>query len=331
MFRACAILFEMKIAVIGPGAVGSYYGAKLAGDGHEVHLLLRSDYEQVRRHGVTIRSLEGDFNVRPKCARTADAIGISDLVLIAIKSTANHVFKDLLPPLVAAHTAVLTLQNGLGNEEVIARIVPPEQILGGLCFVCLNRLSPGVVQHMAHGKIELGEFSRWPEPRTHDIATAFRHAGVSCSVRDNLEKAHWEKLVWNIPFNGLGVASCAGFDAVQSGKFAGRTGPCLTTDLLLADPKWFQMVRALMNEVIASGNAFGLKIRPELADELIEKTQVMGAYKPSTLLDFEREQPVELDSLFLEPLRRAESKQVQTPRLRALCAIMEALNPGAKI
>ena len=317
----------MKIAVIGPGAVGSYYGAKLSRDGHEVHFLLRSDFEHVRRHGVKILSPEGDFSARPKCATAPEQIGIVDLAIIAIKSTANAALREILPPLIDNHTAVLTLQNGLGNEEVISQIVPAEQILGGLCFVCLNRISPGVIHHLAHGKIELGEFQRWPEPRTHDIASALRHAGIPCSVRDNLEKAHWEKLVWNIPFNGLGVASCAGLEAVRSGVFTSRQQECLTTDKLLADAKWQDLVRALMLEVIASGNAFGFKIPVELAEDQIDKTRIMSAYKPSTLVDFERNQPVELETIFLEPLRRAESKKVAVPHLRALCSILKALAP----
>jgi 2-dehydropantoate 2-reductase len=318
----------LKIAVVGPGAVGSYYGAKLARAGHETHFLLRTDYDQVRRHGVKVFSPEGNFNVRVKCARAPEEIGPADLVLIALKTTANDILPQILPPLVHEKTAILTLQNGLGNEEALAAIFPLEQILGGLCFVCLNRTAPGVVEHIAHGKIEMGEFQRWPEPRTHDIAGAFRHAGVPCSVRDNLEKAHWEKLVWNIPFNGLGVASCAGFEAVRSGVFKGRVAECLTTDRLLADPDWCGLVRELMAEVIASGNAFDLKIPMECADEQIEKTRIMGAYQPSTLLDFLRGQLVELETLFLEPLRRAEQKGVAVPRLRALCAVLAKLGSG---
>src|SRR4029077_6371104 len=118
----------MKIAVVGCGAVGSYYGAMLCRAGAEVHFLLRSDYDAVRRHGVFIRSPAGDFNVRPKCAQTPADIGASDLVLIGLKTTANHRFPDLLPPLVNANTAVLTLQNGLGNEEALAKLFPKEQI-----------------------------------------------------------------------------------------------------------------------------------------------------------------------------------------------------------
>ncbi len=316
----------MKIAVVGPGAVGSYYGAKLARAGHEVHFLLRSDYDHVRRYGVKILSPEGDFNVRPKCAKSPGQIGVCDLVLIAIKTTANEQLAALVPPLVNSNTAILTLQNGLGNEEALNALFPAEQILGGLCFVCLNRLEPGVIQHIAHGKIELGEYQRWPEPRTHDIASAFRHAGVPCGVRDNLERAHWEKLVWNIPFNGLSVASCAGFEAVRTGKFDGRVQDCLTTDKLLADADWLELVRGLMYEVMAAGNAHTRGIAQDIAEELIDKTRVMGAYQPSTLIDFLRGFPVELDALFVKPLRRAQSRAVSVPRLEALCEILISLS-----
>src|SRR5436190_12923028 len=159
----------MRIAVVGCGALGSFYGAKLCRAGQEVHFLLRSDYEVVRRKGVSIRSKEGDFKVRPKCAQTPEAIGPSDLVLVGLKTTANDQFSRLLPPLVGPSTAIVTLQNGLGNEEQLARLFPSEQILGGLCFVCLNRVAPGVVHHLDHGRIVLGEFGRWPEPRTHEL------------------------------------------------------------------------------------------------------------------------------------------------------------------
>ena len=315
----------MKIGVAGPGAVGSYYGAKLWRAGHEVHFLLRSDYEQVRRQGVKIISPEGDFHAQPRAARRPEEIGRCDLVIIALKSTANAVFPDLLPPLVNERTAVLTLQNGLGNEEALEQLFRQEQILGGLCFVCLNRIAPGVVQHTAHGKIEMGEFGRWPEPRTHDIATAFRQAGIPCSVRENLELAHWEKLVWNIPFNGLSVASAAGLEAVRKGKFNGRRQEPLATDGLLGDTGWLELVRALAGEVIAAANAQSLHIPLALADEQIERTRVMGAYHPSTLVDFLNGRELELASLFEEPLHRAEKSGANTPVLRNVCRILRGL------
>ena len=321
----------MKIAVVGCGAVGSFYGAKLARAGEDLHFLLRSDYQAVRRHGVRICSPQGDFQVRPGCALSAQEIGPCDLVLIGLKTTANDQFGKLLPPLVGPQTAVLTLQNGLGNEEKLARLVPVEQILGGLCFVCLNRVEPGLIHHIDHGQVILGEFQRWPEPRTHDIATLFRHAGVPCNVTDNLARAHWEKLTWNIPFNGLGVAGVAGFEAVFSGTipatFANEKLPaCVTTDLLLADQRWTNLVRALIGEVIAAARTLGFDLPDSLADKQIERTRTMGAYKASTLIDFERGQALELESLFLEPLRQAQHARVSVPRLAALCQVLQQLD-----
>ena len=323
----------MKIAVVGCGAVGSYYGARLCQAGLDVHFLLRSDYDVVRQKGLTIRSVHGDFHVQPACARTPDEIGICDLVVIGLKTTANNQFPKRLPPLVSPRTAVITLQNGLGNEEQLARLLPAEQILGGLCFVCLNRLEPGVIHHLAHGKVVLGEFQRPPQPRTHELAALLRRANVPCEVTDNLARTHWEKLVWNIPFNGLGVAGAAGYEALVSQPStpinrepAFSPQPVLTTDKLLGDPRWEKLLRELMVEVVATANALGLAVSPSQVDKHVERTRVMGAYKASTLLDFERCQPLELDSMFLEPLRLARQAGVPVPRLARLCEVLQQLD-----
>src|SRR5437773_6985044 len=138
----------MKIAVVGCGALGSFYGAKLCQLGEEVHFLLRSDYEAVRRKGVSVRSPSGDFHVQPRYAKAPEEIGPSDFVLIGLKTTANDQLARLLPPLVGPQTAILTLQNGLGNEERLAALFPPDQIMGGLAFVCLNRVEPGLIYHI---------------------------------------------------------------------------------------------------------------------------------------------------------------------------------------
>jgi 2-dehydropantoate 2-reductase len=317
----------MKIAVVGCGAVGSFYGARLARAGQDVHFLLRSDYEVVRRQGLSVRSFEGNFHVHPACARQPEAIGPSDLVLIGLKTTANDQFARLLPPVVGPASAVLTLQNGLGNEEQLARLFSAEQILGGLCFVCLNRTAPGVVHHLAHGQVVLGEFQRPAGPRTQALAGLFRQAGVPCSATDNLARTHWEKLVWNVPFNGLGVAGAAGYDAVVRGQLGpGQPlGPCLTTERLLADERWLRLVRELMLEVIGAARALGLAVPEAQADHHIERTRAMGAYKASTILDFECGRPLELESMFAEPLRQAQRAGACAPRLEALCRVLGQL------
>jgi 2-dehydropantoate 2-reductase len=323
----------MKIAVVGCGAVGSYYGAKLARAGDEVHFLLRSDYEAVRRQGVHIRSPEGDFQVWPRCAQRPEEIGPAELVLIGLKTTANEEFGRLLAPLVGPATVVLTLQNGFGNEEDLARLFPIERIMGGPCFVCLNRVAPGVIRHFGFGQIVLGEFQRRPELRTHDLAARFRASGVPCTVTENLERAHWEKLVWNVPFNGLGVGAVAGYEALIAPPSATAaplcdgppSTPTLPTDKLLADARWARLVRELMGEVIAAARALGFDVPDVFVDLLIERTRTMGAYRASTLLDFEHGRPMELQSLFLEPLRQATLAGVAMPRLSALCAVLKNL------
>lgn len=317
----------MKIAVVGCGAVGSYYGGMLARYGEDVHFLLRSDYETVSRKGLLVRSPRGDFHVQPACAREPEEIGGSDLVVIGLKTTANEQFARVLPPLVTPRTAVLTLQNGLGNEEKLAQLFPAGQIMGGLCFVCLNRIEPGLVQHLDHGLVVLGEYQRPSATRTHQIAEMFSGAGVPCKVTENLAHAHWEKLVWNVPFNGLGVAGIAGFDAVVAGRLSEGElhRECLTTADLLSDPRWEELVRELMAEVISGARALGFPVSPALADKQIERTRTMGPYKASTLVDFERGLPLELESLFLEPLRQARKAGASLPRLEALCRLLAAL------
>jgi 2-dehydropantoate 2-reductase len=241
---------------------------------------------------------------------------------------------------VGAGTAVLTLQNGLGNEAQLARLFSVAQILGGLCFVCLNRLEPGLIHHIAHGKVVLGEFDRPALPRTHNIAQMFRDGGVPCTVTDNLARAHWEKLVWNIPFNGLGVAAVAGYEALgtpasspaslrsrlRAGGDAGAPRETLSTDKLLTDSRWESLVRELMLEVIAAARALGHEIPDALAEKQIGGTRDMGAYKASTLIDFERGLPLEMEGLFLEPLRQAQSAGVAVPRLTGLCEVLQGLD-----
>jgi 2-dehydropantoate 2-reductase len=331
----------VKIAVVGCGAVGSFYGASFARAGHEVHFLLRSDYHTVRSQGVHIQSPEGDFVVHPQCAARPEEIGPADLVLIGLKTTANDQFFRLLPPLVGPATALLTLQNGLGNEEQLASLLPVGQIMGGLCFVCLNRVAPGIIRHLGYGQVVLGEFQRPPGHRTHELAARFFEAGVPCTVTENLAQAHWEKLVWNIPFNGLGVAGTRAMEQIlrigipaqrrqpREGETAAlgrdaatKLSSCLTTDKLLADEGWARLVHELMLEVIAAARALGFHIPDAFADEQIARTRRMGAYKASTLIDFERGQPLELESLFLEPLRRATRVGVPMPRLSALCTAL---------
>ena len=299
-----------RIAVVGAGAIGSYYGGKLANFGRDVHFLMRSDLREVRRSGIRIRSKSGDIHVaKVNCYATTEEIGACDLVLIAVKTTANADLLQLIPPLLHETTILLTMQNGLGNEEFLAGHFGAERVLGGLCFVGLNRVASGVIEHYDGGRVILAEYSGYPMPRTHDIAWEFKRCGVVCSVGENLGFERWRKLVWNIPFNGLAVAA-GGID----------------TAAILADEQLRATALPLMDEVIAGANACGYALPTALALKQIKATEAMRAYRPSTLIDFESGKPLELEAIWGEPLRRGKAAGARMPHLQSLYEQLRALD-----
>lgn len=295
-------------AIVGSGAIGLYYGGRLAHAGRDVRFLARSDAEALARNGLDVRSVHGDFRLPDvRVSRRPEEIGPVDLVIVSWKATANDHLKEVLPPLLHESTQVLTLQNGLGNCETIAAITGPERVVGGLCFVCINRIAPGVISHTAGGRVSLGEWSAdGPAHRAETIARHFREAGVHASAVPNLALAQWEKLIWNIPFNGLSIA--------EGG---------VTTDTLLASPETEAEIRTLMTEVVTAAHALGLPLAPELIDSNIERTRPMKAYRTSSMIDYVEDREVEVDPIWREPLRRAKAAGVPMPALERLLGRIE--------
>lgn len=298
------------VAVVGSGSVGGYYGARLASVA-EVSFLMRRDLAAVRERGLIVRSIAGDLRLDPARAfATTAEIGPVDLVVIAIKATANEALPDLIAPLLKPGTVLLTLQNGLGNEAFLGCHFPGHPVLGGLCFVCINRGEPGVIHHLAHGRVEMGAFSH-PEYLA-PVAGLFVRAGLDCRVLPDLGLARWRKLVWNVPFNGLAIAA-GGLD----------------TRRILADPALLARTRALMDEVVAVAAALGHSIAPAFPEANIQGTLEMGPYQPSSLVDFLAGRAVEVEAIWGAPLREAKRLGVPAPELESLHhEICAATAPG---
>lgn len=296
-----------RIAVVGSGAVGCFYGGKLANMGRDVHFLMRSDLEHVRRRGLRVKSKQGDFHLQGvKCYASAEEIGPCDLVIIALKATANPVLEAVIPPLLKEDTTLLTLQNGLGNDAFLAERFGKERVMGGLCFVCINRTGPGVIEHLAQGRISIGEYGDWLKPRTHDIASEFKRCGVTCTVVESLAREQWKKLVWNVPFNGLSIAA-GGID----------------TEAILADDSLEYLVRGLMREVIGGARALGYEIPSSLVGDMVERTKGMGPYKPSSMIDFVEGREVEVEAIWGEAVRRASNAGAEVGRLETLYGLIK--------
>jgi len=297
-----------RYGVVGSGALGGYYGAKLAQAGCDVHFLMRGDLETVRRNGLTVRSKDGDFHLPHVnvCGSPAE-MGPCDIVFIALKTTSNEALPTLLPPLLGEDTTLVTLQNGLGNEELLASHFGAWRVMGGLCFVCLNRTAPGVIEHYGHGTLSIGEFKGPPQDRTMRLVTDFQRAGIEARAVQSLITERWRKLVWNIPFNGLGIAAATNVAQV------------------LNDERLRAAARELMAEVIEAAGKLGYAIRPDFIDAQIERSWPMGEYRSSSQIDYEAGREVEVESIWGEPLRQARAAGAQTPRLEFLYAVLRRL------
>lgn len=199
----------MKIAILGAGALGCYYGARLQESGQDVSFIVRSEYGYLKEHGLQVKSLHGNISLpRINVYRDTEEVGPVDLVVVAWKSTANAGFSRALPTLMGPDTTVVTLQNGMGNAEEIARIIPADRIYVGLCFICAMREKPGHVNHLEGGNIQFAPFIPTPEgtEKARELSELFANAGIKTRAFDAAEQIQWYKLVWNIPFNGLCLA-----------------------------------------------------------------------------------------------------------------------------
>jgi len=303
-----------RIAIVGSGALGCYYGARLAKAGNDVHFLVRSGRAAIAVRGLRIKTPTERIQVKKvQTYATATEIGAVDLVIVALKATANSSLEKLLPPLMGENTLVLTLQNGLGVEEPVAEVVGGEHVLGAICFVGCTRTAPGVVDCSFPGLIMLGEFGRPAQARTREVAKIFEKAGVKCEAQDNLEELRWKKLVWNVPFNGLSIA-----------------GGGITTDILMADEGLKMLARRLMEEVVEAAAKFGHVIPRSFMDQQFERTGKLGKYSPSSLIDYREGRSIELEEIWGEPVRRAKSVGVPVPRLEMLYWLIKRLLAARK-
>ena len=303
-----------RIAIVGSGALGCYYGARLAKAGNDVHFLVRSGRAAVMARGIRVKTPTERIHLKkvPAYATAAD-IGPCDLVIVSVKATANAALAKILPPLMGANTLVLTLQNGLGVEEPVAEVVGGEHVLGAICFVGCTRTAPGVVQCSFPGLVLLGEFGRPAQARTRELAQLFEKAGVKCEAQDNLEELRWKKLVWNVPFNGLAIAAGG-----------------VTTDIIMADEGLRTLARRLMEEILEAAAKFGHSIPRTFMDLQFDRTAKLGHYSPSSLIDYREGREIELEEIWGEPVRRAKTVGVPVPRLEMLYWLIKRLLAARK-
>lgn len=297
----------LRYGVIGTGAIGGYYGAKLAHSGQEVHFLLHKDYEYVKKNGLQVDSCDGSFHLSDVNAYSSTQdMPQCDIVFVCLKSVNNHLLAELLPPLLHQDTLVVLIQNGIGLEADVQKMFPRLELAAGLAFICSAKTEPGHINHQCYGYINIGNYSCHNEELMNQLIRDFKKANVDANLVEYHE-ARWKKAVWNMPFNGMTVALNT------------------QTDLLLKNPSTFRLIKEQMLEVIHTAQQMGVNIPMSFADKMIQNTLDMTPYSPSMKLDYDYHRPMEIYYLYTRPLEEARKHGLQMPKLEMLEAELQFL------
>lgn len=315
---------KRSYAVIGTGAVGGFYGSRLVAAGHPVHFLFRGDYAQAKSEGLKVESPLGDIHIGPgelNAYNNPLDMPPCDVVLVATKALvpnpAASVLAEILKP-GTENTIVVTLQNGLGIEEELERVVGTRTLLGGLCFLCSNKVGPAHIRHLDYGMITLGQHgpggaAQGVTTPMEQVADDLRSASIAVQLEEDLVAARWKKLIWNVPFNSLSVV----LDALPQE--------------LLGLPETEDLVAAIMAEVQAGARAQGRHIPDEALQTSIDLTRHMTPYRTSMKLDHDHKRPMEVEAIVGNPIKAASSEGIDLPIMTTLyrqLSFIDARNQG---
>jgi len=278
----------MDIAVIGTGAIGGLYGARLAHGGNRVHFLLHTEYEYVKAHGLIVDSHLGDFSIKePLVYDDISMMPRCDLVLFTAKSTANDMLFPSIESVLKPGGVIALMQNGLGAEQKLAELYPECHVFGGMCFVCAYRESPGVIRNPDDERVTFAPYDPADAILLPEVANIFIKAGIDTECFEDLSLARWRKLMWNIPYNGMTV--------IMNCK----------TDFLVGDPAMRELIACLMRDVVEGARACGSVIDPGFADRMVGVTEQMTPYEPSMKLDYNAGRKLEIEAIYENPIRLA--------------------------
>lgn len=298
-----------KILIIGAGAIGGFYGALLAKAGADVAVVCRSDYDTVCHHGYRIQSNNlGNWTFMPSqiLKNAADYQGQADYIILCTKITAESNRVKLIQDAVSDSTAIVFIQNGIEIEQELIQAFPTNEIISGLAFICCNRIKPGVIHHLAYGKLTLGNLNNTSikQDKSQHLSHLIKQADVESITTENIITSRWLKCLWNAAFNPLSVLS----DGLS------------TAEILNSQEA---LVRTIMDEVCTIAQACGHPLPSDSIDINIQNTNAMPPYKTSMLLDYECYRPMEIEAILGNTLNAAKRHQINCPTLNVIYALMK--------
>jgi 2-dehydropantoate 2-reductase len=270
----------MRVAVMGAGAVGGYFGARVAASGVDVAFIARGDHlKAMQTNGLRVRSIQGDLEIPSEFVSSSDRIAPVDLVLFAVKSQDTEEAARSLAPFVDRNTAILSLQNGVDNADKIARLWGGDRTLAGVAYIAARIAAPGVIEHSGAGRIALGSLHAGGEDNARAVRSLLALAKIPCDVSANIQEVLWHKLAWNAPFCAL---SCL---------LRMTVGDILDSASLEA------LVRGCIDEVREAARCRGIDLPASTAEEALSVSAGLRDVKPSMLQDLEAGKPLEHEAL----------------------------------
>jgi 2-dehydropantoate 2-reductase len=318
----------MKFLIAGAGAIGAYVGARMAQAGLDVTLYARGPHlRAMQEHGVRVKSVEGDFDARPKVAGTLEEVGPVDVVLLGVKAHGLPQLAPQLKPVLGPDTTVISTQNGVpwwffqgfgGSWDgtrlervdpggLISKAIEARRVVGSLVYFATEIVEPGVVRHTEGNRISLGEPDGTRSDRCRRIAEALSGAGLRCPVTVRIRHEIWVKILGNVAFNPISALTGA------------------TLAQMVRNPGVCELVRNIMREAEAVAAQLGLEL-PITIEQRIAGAEKVGEHKTSMLQDFEAGRPLELEAVVGAVVELGERMNLQMTHTRAIYSCTKLLS-----
>ena len=303
----------MKVLVFGAGAVGAYFGGRLAQAGADVSVVGRSDYEEIKKNGFEIKSIKGDFSFMPsqvvRCG--AEYQGKADLIIVSSKVLPEINIVDMIKDTVHKNTVIMLAQNGIAIENNVHNAFPDNELWRAVLYIGCTKIAPATLNHSGGlGSITFGKFDGGKAcPLANEVYELFKKTPCTVELTENIQYFCWKKLLWNIPFNSISV--------IGGGLLTGE----MTNRGLLED-----ICRNIMAEIIKVAATQGITLENELIEQNIEYTRSFTPYATSMLADYRRKRPLEVEAIVGNVYRIAAANNVEIPHIATIYALLESVN-----
>jgi 2-dehydropantoate 2-reductase len=298
----------MRVLVVGAGGVGGYFGAHLVRAGTAVTFLARGAHlEAVRRDGLRIRSaVDGEWSVKADAVSDVAGQPVADVVLFCVKSFDTETAAAAIRPVIGSDTAVVSLQNGVDNEETLDRVLGPAHAVGGVAYVFATIESPGVIAHRLGGRVVFGELDGRPSPRLQRLREAFAAAGVPADVVPDIRRALWEKY--------LMISAQAGMTGLTRAPIG----------VIRSVPETWRMYRVIVEELAAIARAGGVRLGDDVVESVVKAAEGLAPEALSSLHhDLVQGRRLELEALHGHAARLGQRLGVPTPMVLAVYAALK--------